>query len=82
MAFHRQAKHKARKKHVCDWCGKLILKDCFYFYSVGVTDGDFSTLKTHTECNDQIKWTLDKTIAEPGEYDLNQLRDLYSEMNE
>jgi len=66
---------KARKDHVCDWCCKPIKAGELYFYSAGVYDGDFSTLKYHLECNKSIgDFVKEEGI---GEYGLHELQDMY-----
>ncbi len=41
----------ARKRHMCEWCGKHIEPGESYDYEAQIFDGDFVTLKAHTSCN-------------------------------
>jgi hypothetical protein len=43
--------HKARKPHVCTWCGEVIKKGEKYRKSVFVDAGNFYPLKLHPECS-------------------------------
>ena len=43
-------KRKARKKHVCSWCGEIIEKGSFYLRRFCSNDGAGSTIKEHPEC--------------------------------
>lgn len=40
----------ARKKHYCDWCGKMIPEGSSYISLSGVCEGDFCYLKYHPDC--------------------------------
>lgn len=50
MSFHKTKLQRARKNHLCDWCGKLIKKGEEYFNHIGIFDDDFSVLKYHKKC--------------------------------
>lgn len=41
---------KARKLHVCDYCGQAINKGDSYEYQSGVGGGEFYTVCFHPEC--------------------------------
>jgi hypothetical protein len=41
---------KARKRHVCSWCGETIEKGEIYHRRYCVLEGSGSTIKEHPEC--------------------------------
>ncbi len=45
-------KHKARKEHVCYFCGDTIKKGTVYNRQDGKFDGDWYTVKTHISCSE------------------------------
>lgn len=48
----RLTRPKARKDHVCIWCGELIQRGDTYARESSVYDGDFQDFKWHPECNE------------------------------
>ena len=50
--FYNSSKHRARKNHKCDECGKAINKRELYECVSGKWDGDFLTYKTCGSCLD------------------------------
>lgn len=45
-------KRKARKDHICNYCGGKILHGETYYYQSGInSDNDFYTWKSHVHCN-------------------------------
>jgi hypothetical protein len=43
--------HLARKKHICDWCGELILRGAGYRRYRWFDYGDAGTCRMHPECH-------------------------------
>jgi hypothetical protein len=41
---------RARKTHVCDYCGQAINAGSVYDYQAGTEDADFYAVKFHPEC--------------------------------
>jgi len=41
---------KARKRHICSWCGEDIPKGTIYHRRFCVNGGDVCTIKQHPEC--------------------------------
>ncbi|NCC85638.1 MAG: hypothetical protein EOM03_16160 [Clostridia bacterium] len=41
---------KARKEHICEYCGELIRKGEKYWRQFVIYEGDAGTWKEHTEC--------------------------------
>jgi len=56
---------KARKSHVCDWCGELIEKSTTYYRYSGNNSGDFQCTKMHLECRD----AMDRDIKDYDSWD-------------
>ena len=46
---------RARKQHVCDWCGEKIEPKTKYWRWFGVVEGDASTTKMHEECSEALE---------------------------
>lgn len=55
-----QGWRKARKQHMCDWCGEAIKKGEEYNYAntVDQTSGEWWTTRFHGECSDAWKQTM------------------------
>ena len=45
---------KARKDHICSYCGELIDSDNFYLYQKGHWNGSWFESKMHGECFDAL----------------------------
>lgn len=63
-----QGWRKARKKHICDWCGEAIEKGEEYHCQTCVdnTSREIWTIKNHAEC----EGAFNETLADyPGEED-------------
>ncbi len=56
---------KARKNHICDWCGQLTEKSETYYRYTGNHDGDFQYTKLHLECRD----AMDRDIKDFDHWD-------------
>ena len=41
---------KARKSHICTWCGEIIVQGETYTRYAYDSDGDLGTCKMHAEC--------------------------------
>lgn len=54
---------KARKEHICEWCGEKILKNETYYRYTGLHDGDFQSTPLHLEC----KKAMQKDLLENGQ---------------
>ena len=50
MEFWDESLHMARVEHKCDACRQIIAVGQKYAYMVGKFDGEFFTVKQHTEC--------------------------------
>lgn len=50
MESIRSNTHKARKNHICDYCGQFILKGNKYSRQVNKQDGYLYTWKNHFAC--------------------------------
>lgn len=61
-----QSKPKARKDHLCLWCGQTIPKGEIYSRWVNVFEGDFNCNKMHLECDEACLEENEDFIA-PGE---------------
>jgi len=55
LEFYRQVIYKAKKQHLCDYCGKPIIPGSYYLYETGKYDGEFFTAKFHnSDCYDNF----------------------------
>lgn len=50
-SFARHSNPIAKKKHICECCGYVIPIGFKYSRIDGVFEGDFTSLKTHEECD-------------------------------
>ncbi|QVK19680.1 hypothetical protein KHQ81_15650 (plasmid) [Mycoplasmatota bacterium] len=57
---------KARKEHICSWCGGVINKGEFYENSTVVNDGSFYIWKAHLKCN-ELTHKLDMWDCDDGD---------------
>lgn len=46
---------KAKKEHICEWCGEKILKNETYYRYIGLYNGDFQSTPLHLECRDAMR---------------------------
>lgn len=74
----KETEPKARKDHVCDWCGNKIKAGTKYFYQVCTVDGDFQTVKYHPECKD-IVYGLIAEIPTGQDITMGLLEDMHFE---
>lgn len=79
LDFYNRSNPKARKDHVCEYCGKTIHKGETYSYETGKYDGDMFARKLCLVC-ENILGTFIKDLDDDGfdwwEVD-NWLRDYY-----
>jgi hypothetical protein len=64
---------KARKPHVCDWCGKRIEVGEWHIASTNVSDGIY----TWREC-DRCKPYVSEMMGEPDEFYFDSIADGYT----
>lgn len=57
------ALRRARKEHVCDWCGEKIEPKTKYRTWFGIVEGDVSNSKTHPECDEASNEYVGETGA-------------------
>ena len=50
LDFYNKSKPKARKDHICEYCGQTIRKGEVYSYETGKYDGDMFTRKLCLVC--------------------------------
>ena len=55
MDFYNKTKPKARKDHVCEYCGQTIHKGEIYSYETGKYDGDMFVRKLCLVCENILK---------------------------
>ena len=48
---------KARKRHICSFCGEAIDKGEVYWRSTGIYDERWFLQKLHDECDDELRET-------------------------
>ena len=58
MELCRQESRKARKEHICDWCGGTINKGEEYDYAAIKNEGEFYTWKNHKRCHEPFNCYL------------------------
>lgn len=63
MEFYKQSWSRARKEHICEFCGQSIHKGETYSYETGKYDGDLFVRKLHRTC----KNILDEFCRDNGE---------------
>jgi hypothetical protein len=51
--FHYRTKPKARKNHICEWCGKFIITGEKHVRDVGACSGEFYSMPMHSVCAEQ-----------------------------
>jgi len=73
---------RARKPHVCDWCGESIEPKTKYWKWVGIVEGDPSSTKMHPECEQAVSEQQKKNGFEScWVIERNQPRGGYDEEN-
>lgn len=67
LEFSDRTQHKARKRHVCDLCGKDILPGCEYINERMRLHGEFLNLHRHIHCDAILDAFM--CAVGPDEYD-------------
>lgn len=79
LDFYNKSNPKARKDHVCEYCGKTIHKGEIYSYETGKYDGDMFARKLCLVCENILDAFIKEVDADEFDWwEINDwLRDLY-----
>ena len=66
IRFGKRKVVKARKDHVCQWCGEKIHKGEKYVYMSMMVSGEFQIEKNHEDCDKAMNAHCDAMYKEHG----------------
>jgi len=81
MSFWRMRSVKAKKEHLCEWCGEKINKNEVYVRHVGVWNDEFQCYATHSECWNQLNYSVGNLESwESDELMVHEIKEKFDEL--